>query len=146
MTKKCTTLLGITLFTSLAFAQEKTTKYIRYSAQGRISYGILEGQTVRELQGDIFQRAQPSGKTLELSAVKLLAPCEPSQVIAIGLNYKSHLGNREPAKYPGVFLKLPTSIIGPGQEIILPDGASNVHYEAELVVVIGKEAKNISKK
>jgi 2-keto-4-pentenoate hydratase/2-oxohepta-3-ene-1,7-dioic acid hydratase in catechol pathway len=124
----------------------KITRYIRYSAAGQTSYGILEDQTVRELRGDIFTGAEPTGKTLSLSAVKLLAPCEPSKVAAVGRNYKSHIADRnlEAAPFPGLFWKPSSCIIGTEENIVLPEGANNVHYEAELVVVIGKKAKHIS--
>ena len=56
----------------------KMTRYIRYSAAGQTSYGILEDKTVRELRGDIIAGAEPTGKTLNLADVKLLAPCQPS--------------------------------------------------------------------
>ena len=72
----------------------KITKYIRYSAGTKISYGILEEQTIRELHGDIFGGAEPTGTTAKLSEVKVLAPCEPSKVIAVGRNYKSHIADR----------------------------------------------------
>jgi 2-keto-4-pentenoate hydratase/2-oxohepta-3-ene-1,7-dioic acid hydratase in catechol pathway len=125
--------------------QGKVTKYVRYSLNGAISYGVLEGETVRELRGSPFGSASPTGKTLKLSEVRLLAPCEPSKVIAVGLNYRSHLGDRKPAAYPGLFAKYPTSIVGPGEDILLPADAGNTHYEGELVVVIGKRAKNVSR-
>jgi 2-keto-4-pentenoate hydratase/2-oxohepta-3-ene-1,7-dioic acid hydratase in catechol pathway len=146
MRKLLVVLSGALLFTSTTtFAQAKQTKYIRYSEAGKTSYGILDGQNVRELRGDIFQKAEPTGKTLRLSDVKLLAPCEPSKVIAIGLNYKSHLGQRPPGEVPVIFAKQPTSIIGPEGNIIYHEGVTNLHYEAELVVVIGKKARKISK-
>ena len=121
------------------------TRYIRYSAAGKTSYGILEGETVREIRGDLFAGAEATGNTLSLAQVKLLAPCEPSKVVAVGRNYKSHIADRniEPAKEPGLFWKPSSCIVGTGEDIVLPDGANNVHYEAEMVVVIGKEAKNI---
>jgi 2-keto-4-pentenoate hydratase/2-oxohepta-3-ene-1,7-dioic acid hydratase in catechol pathway len=76
--------------------------------------------------------------------VKLLTPCEPSKVIAVGLNYKSHLGERPEPEYPGLFAKYPTSLIAHGEDIVIPADSENIHYEGELVVVIGKTAKNIS--
>ncbi|UCC48880.1 MAG: fumarylacetoacetate hydrolase family protein, partial [Gemmatimonadota bacterium] len=85
-----------------------------------------------------------TGRTVPLSAVRLLAPCEPSKVIAVGLNYRSHLGERPAPAEPGLFAKLPSALIGPEDEIVIPVDASNVHYEGELVVVIGKKAKNVS--
>lgn len=126
-------------------AQRAVTKYVRYQLAGATSYGILEGGTIHELKGDLFTKVTPTGRQVKLSEVKLLAPCEPSKVIAVGLNYKSHLGTRPPAAYPGLFAKYPTSIIATGESIVLPEDAKNVHYEGELVVVIGKRAKNVAK-
>ncbi len=120
------------------------TKYVRYAHEGQESYGILEGDSVRELDGDIFSESTPSGKTVKLSQVRLLAPCKPSKVIAVGWNYRSHIGDRPVPKYPGLFAKYPTSIIGPEENIIMPSDASDLHYEGEMVIVIGKEAKNVS--
>ena len=122
----------------------ETTKYVRYTHEGQESYGILEGDTVRELVGDIFSAPTPSGKTLKLSEVHLLAPCKPTKVIAVGLNYRSHIGNRPVPEYPGLFAKYPTSIIGQEENIVMPSDATDLHYEGELVIVIGKKAKNIS--
>jgi 2-keto-4-pentenoate hydratase/2-oxohepta-3-ene-1,7-dioic acid hydratase in catechol pathway len=124
---------------------QNITKYVRYDVSGQTSFGILEGDTVRELRGSIFEKAEPTGKTFRLADVKLLAPCEPSKVVAVGLNYKSHVGDRPTKPYPGLFWKPSTCIIATGEEIVFPEGAANVHYEAEMVVVIGKRAKNISK-
>ena len=121
------------------------TKYVRYSTADIISFGILEGDTIKELDGNIFERAQPTGKTVNLSEVKLLAPCVPSKVIAVGLNYKSHVADRPTKPYPGLFWKPPSCIIGPGDDIVFPEGAVNVHYEAELVLVMGRKGKNITK-
>ena len=122
----------------------ETTKYVRYTHEGQESYGILEGDTVRELVGDIFSAPTPSGKTIKLSEVHLLAPCKPTKVIAVGLNYRSHIGNRPVPEYPGLFAKYPSSIIGQDENIVIPSDATDLHYEGELVVVIGKKAKNIS--
>jgi 2-keto-4-pentenoate hydratase/2-oxohepta-3-ene-1,7-dioic acid hydratase in catechol pathway len=109
------------------------------------AYGILAGDTVRELRGDLFASPVPTGREVRLADVRLLAPCEPSKVIAVGLNYQSHLGTRAPAAYPGLFAKYPTSIVGHEADIVLPEDAGNVHYEGELVVVIGRRAKNVAK-
>jgi 2-keto-4-pentenoate hydratase/2-oxohepta-3-ene-1,7-dioic acid hydratase in catechol pathway len=122
----------------------QVTKYVRYSAHDTVSYGILEGDTIIELSGDIFASPKPTGRRTNLEHVKLLAPCEPKKVIAVGLNYKSHLGERPAAAYPGLFAKLPTSIVGPEANIVFPPGANNVHFEGELVVVIGKRAQNVA--
>ena len=124
---------------------QSVTKYVRYEASGTTSYGILDGDAIRELRGDLFANPQPTGRRLKLSDVHLLAPVAPSKVIAVGLNYKSHLGERAAAAYPGLFAKMPTSIIPTETDIVIPTDAKNVHYEGEMVVVIGKRAKNVSR-
>ncbi len=131
----------------LAFASpeaSKITRFVRYSIAGKTGYGILEGETIRELNGDFLSGGIPTGRTLKVAEVRLLAPCEPSKVIAIGLNYRSHLGGRPAPEYPGLFTKLPTTIIGPGDSIVFPPGADDVHPEGELVVVVGKKASGVS--
>jgi len=124
-------------------AQEGVTRYVRYQADGEVSYGILDGETVRELRGGLFDDPEPTGRTVALSAVRLLTPVEPSKVIAVGLNYQSHLGDREPADYPGLFAKFPTTLTGPGTEILMPRDAHNLHYEGEMVIVIGRRAEDV---
>ncbi len=111
---------------------------------GRASYGELDGDTIHELEGDPFESPQRTGRTADLSRVQLLSPCMPSKVIAVGLNYRSHLGGRPEPEQPGLFAKLPSAVIGPNDEIVIPPEAESVHYEGELVVVIGKTAKNVS--
>jgi 2-keto-4-pentenoate hydratase/2-oxohepta-3-ene-1,7-dioic acid hydratase in catechol pathway len=122
----------------------KITKFVRYSSAGIVSCGILEGDTIHELRGSLFENPERTGKTVGLADVKLLAPCTPSKVVAVGLNYKSHVGDRPTKPYPGLFWKPPSCITAPGEDIVFPEGATNVHYEAELVVVIGKKAHNIA--
>ena len=136
--------IAIGAVTLPAVAQQGVTKYVRYSHQNVISYGILEGDTIRELKGNLFAGATPTGRTVKLADARLLAPCQPSKVIAVGLNYKSHIGERPAATYPGLFAKLPTSIVGPDDAIVATDDAKNLHFEGELVVVIGRRAKNVS--
>ena len=124
---------------------QQVTKYIRYELQGKAAYGILDGETVRELSAAPWAGGQATGKTTKFAAVKLLAPAEPSKVIAAGLNYKSHIGEQAPAKYVGLFAKFPTSIIGHEADIPYPPDATSLHFEGELVVVIGKKASKVSR-
>jgi len=135
------TLVGTT---SAALAQAQVTKYVRYSVNGKTAYGIVDGENIHELAGDPFASPRKTGVTVAMADVRLLAPCEPSKIIAVGLNYQSHLGEREPAEYPGLFAKYPTSIVGPGDDIVIPPDSSNLHFEGELVLVIGKKAQNVS--
>jgi 2-keto-4-pentenoate hydratase/2-oxohepta-3-ene-1,7-dioic acid hydratase in catechol pathway len=136
-------LLLATVVTPMAL-DAQVTRYVRYSAGGATSYGILDGETVRELQGDLFSNPRPSGRALRRDQVKLLAPVTPGKVIAVGLNYITHLGERPAATYPGLFAKMPSSIVGPDDDVIYPSDATNLHFEGELVVVIGKKAQHVS--
>lgn len=119
--------------------------FVRFEVHGNAAYGELKDGVIHKLNGVPFSDPEPTGETYTLDDIRLLAPCEPSKVIAVGLNYKSHLGDREPSEIPPIFLKLPTSIIGPGEPIVLPADAPSTHYESEMVIVIGKTAKNVSK-
>jgi len=119
------------------------THYVKYEAAGRVAWGLLEGESIRELQGNVFEGAKPTGRTLKLSEVKLLPPADAKKVVAAGLNYRSHIGEQSPAKYVGLFAKMPTSLVGHNADIIYPADATTVHYEAEVCLVIGKRAKNI---
>lgn len=122
------------------------TRYVRYWAEGKARYGVLDGDTIQELDGNFLsETVARTGKSAALSSVRLLAPCEPSKVIAVGRNYQSHLGDRAALTEPGVFLKLPSAVIATGETIVIPPGATDVHYEGELVVVIGKTASRVSK-
>ena len=73
----------------------KVTKYCRFQAGETIAYGIVEGETIHELDGDLFGKWKKTEKTHRLASVKLLAPCRPTQVLAMAGNFKSHLGIEE---------------------------------------------------
>ncbi|MFB0555427.1 MAG: fumarylacetoacetate hydrolase family protein [Phycisphaerae bacterium] len=120
--------------------------YVRFRIQGRVAYGLLKDETVHELKGSIFDRSTEIEKTYALAAMELLAPCEPTKVLAVALNYASHLGDRPKPKNPEIFFKAPSAVIEPGSSIVIPPGTNRCDYEGELVVVIGKKAKNISVK
>jgi len=125
-------------------AAQEVTKYVRFAEGARVAYGLLEGDTIVELDKGLFDDPRPTGRRVELADVTLLAPVEPSKVIAVGFNYQTHSGERPSATYPGLFAKLPTTITGPGQPIVVPPDAGNVHYEGEMVVVIGKRASHVA--
>jgi 2-keto-4-pentenoate hydratase/2-oxohepta-3-ene-1,7-dioic acid hydratase in catechol pathway len=118
--------------------------FVRYQHSGRIAYGQLDDGIVRELKGHLLDDPTPTGTILELADVRLLAPVEPSKIIAVGRNYKSHLGERPALTAPGLFAKFPNSLIATGDAIVLPPGAEDVHYEGEMVIVIGRRAKHVA--
>jgi 2-keto-4-pentenoate hydratase/2-oxohepta-3-ene-1,7-dioic acid hydratase in catechol pathway len=132
------------LVVASAASGQTITRYVKYEAGGRTAWGALEGDTIRELAGSVFDSMKLTGRTLMLADVKLLPPAEAKKVIAAGLNYRSHIGEQPAAKYVGLFAKLPTSLVGHGADIVYPADATNVHYESEVCLVIGKRAKNIT--
>ncbi len=83
-----------------------------------------------------------TGVTLKLSAVKLLCPCEPGKILAVGLNYKSHLGSRPSPSNPEIFYKPISCLQNPDGPIVIPPDATNLHYEGEMVLVIGRRVRN----
>lgn len=119
-------------------------KFVRYRHGGGVHYGLLEGDSVREIRGNMLEKYTATGTTRKLSEVKLLWPCEPPKVWAVGLNYKSHIGNRPAPKVPEIFYKPTTCLTEPEGNIVIPAEAKNVHYEGEMVVVMRKRAKNVS--
>ena len=120
-------------------------RYIRYTQNNLSSYGVIIDNKVHQLTKAPYLGGVKTGKTANLDKIILLAPAEPSKVIAVGYNYHSHRGDMELPAHPPIFLKLPTSIIATNESIIYPNGATDVHYEAELVVVMGKTASKVSK-
>lgn len=126
------------------------TRYVRYNDGGDVSYGVEDGDTIHELDAAPWAGGKRTGNSLDASGVTLLAPAEPSKVIAVGYNYISHreeMTHEEPRpipEHPPLFLKLPTSITGPDTSVVYPEGATDLHFEGELVVVIGKTASKVS--
>ncbi|WP_028782145.1 fumarylacetoacetate hydrolase family protein [Thalassobacillus devorans] len=123
-------------------------KYVRFKDKDEVMFGIVEGDEIIPLDGDFLQ-GKPSklDSTYNLNEVKLLPPVSPGQVVAIGLNYALHAeesGMPIPDE-PMMFMVSPTSIIGNEDNVILPNLEHRIDYEAELAVVIGKKAKNVSR-
>lgn len=133
-------------------------KLARFSAGEEIVYGVVEGEKLFELPIDPFTEgathmfpglaamALEQGEPHLLSDVKLLAPCVPSKIIAIGLNYKAHAAefNKELPEEPMFFFKPPTAVIGQGEKILYPSHMSHrVDFEAELAIVVGSQARSI---
>ena len=121
----------------------------RFEANGKTRYGVIEGEKVKFIDGLPWDGIDFTGDELPLDSVKLLAPVEPPDVYAIGLNYKAH-ADESGFKYPVapvVFLKTSSSVIGHNDNIVLPAMAPDeVDYEAELVIVIGKTCSRVSEK
>ncbi len=123
-------------------------KIVRFVPPGKDSalFGIIKKNTVTAIVASPFEgMIVETSEAYDLDAVRLLAPCRPSKVVAVGLNYKDHaeeLGMALPEE-PLIFLKPPSSVIGPGEPIVCPPVSQQVEYEAELAVVMGKRAKDV---
>ncbi|MGN6635476.1 MAG: fumarylacetoacetate hydrolase family protein [Oryzihumus sp.] len=124
----------------------------RYTTGEDPTFGVVEGEpgqeVVLEIQGDpMYQAVVFTGNRVPLEDVRLLAPIIPrSKVIGIGKNYADHaaeMGSEPPAE-PLMFLIPNTAVVGPGDPVVMPRQSSNVHYEGELAVVIGRICKDIS--
>ncbi len=132
--------LSVLLLAGSLFADP--IQYVKIQAEESEHWGILENQTVIELDNAPWNNPGRTGNRYPLSTVTLLPPVSPTKVLAVGLNYRSHSGNAGAAQ-PELFAKFPSSIQGSGP-LLLPADAVSVHYEGELVIVIGRKAKKVS--
>ena len=121
------------------------TRLFRIEYEGRPRYVIAQDQGWRLLEGDVFG-SHEAGDAIPATGHRLLAPVEPSKIVAVGLNYKDHAAEQSkplPAE-PMIFIKPSTSVIGPGDPIVVPNGIGRVDHEAEAGVVIGTRASHVS--
>ena len=122
-------------------------RIVRYRYEGKTGYGIVEEGRLHPCGGDPFSGLIRQPATLDPDAVKLLSPVDPPNIICLGLNYRKHAeetGLAAPSE-PLIFIKASTSLCGPGDAIVLPTlGPGRIDYEAELAIVIGKLAKDVT--
>ncbi|MFP5220516.1 MAG: fumarylacetoacetate hydrolase family protein [Actinomycetes bacterium] len=125
----------------------------RYAVDGAVSFGVVEGPpgadvaelAVAQVAGHPFAPVEPTGRVHRLPEVRLLAPVLPSKIVCIGKNYADHaaeMGGEAPAA-PVMFLKPSTSVVGPGDPVLLPRDSERVDHEAELAVVIGRLCRDV---
>jgi len=128
-------------------------KIVRFKYQDKISYGTLENDLVTVYEGSPFAAPdtgqavfKATQRQVPLHEVKLLAPCLPGKVVCLGLNYRPHAAelNINLPELPLLFLKPSTSVIGHGDNIVLPPNPERIDYECELGVVMAKTAKNVA--
>jgi len=121
-------------------------RLVRFLAGDKPAWGIVDGDDIAELDGGPVAPFKTLQTRRRLTGVKLLPPCAPSKVVAVGLNYRDHaeeMGLAIPDE-PIIFLKPPTSVIGPETPIHYPATSRRVDYEAELGVVIKDRIRGIS--
>jgi len=121
-------------------------RIVHFELSGRTGYGILEGEKISVLWGTPYDGlGNTTGEGMSLPEVKLLAPCEPTKIVALGLNYRDHaleIGHPLPEE-PLIFMKPSTAVIGPDEDIVYPAMSRQVDYEAELAVVIGRTCRHV---
>ena len=118
-------------------------RFVRFESAGSASYGLLDGESVVPVADRPWEKVVRTGEALPLGRVRLLAPCQPTKVVAVGQNYRAHaaeMGLPIPDA-PIIFLKPPSSVIGPGEAIVCPRISQEVHHESELTIVIGRRAR-----
>ncbi|MBS20993.1 MAG: 2-keto-4-pentenoate hydratase [Chloroflexi bacterium] len=127
-------------------------KWVRYQADDGVFYGVLGGDIITKTIGSPFTDFESTNQQISLDEVRILPPVIPKTFYAAGINYKKHvleaaaLLNREPnlPEKADIGYRANNAIIGHGDAIVIPkDATDKIHYEAELVVVIGKTAKNV---
>lgn len=122
-------------------------RFVRYQTEEKSPrYGWLLEKKIGDIEGDLFGEFRRLDAGTPLEEATLLAPCQPSKIICVGRNYAAHAKehNAEVPEIPLIFLKPASTIINPGDTIILPPQSQQVEHEAELIIVIGKRGRNIT--
>ena len=136
--------MKICRFQTLEFAAKELNRS-DHRIYPEIRDGVIEGNEVREIPGQLWTSREPTGPSWPLSSVKLLPPCTPSKIVCVGRNYLEHakeLGNEAP-KQPLIFLKPPSSVVAPDEPIVIPRISKRVDYEGELAAIVGRRCQNL---
>lgn len=121
-------------------------RYVRFLTSEGARYGMVEGEEVVEIQGDLFSSHQRGQQVHKLQGLKILPPCSPSKILALALNYPAHaseVGQEVPAE-PQIFFKPPSAVIAHEEEIVLPSISNRVAYEGELAVIMKGPVRNLA--
>jgi 2-keto-4-pentenoate hydratase/2-oxohepta-3-ene-1,7-dioic acid hydratase in catechol pathway len=124
----------------------------RYRIDGPVHYGLDEGSRLRRLGAAPWLGGVPTGDLDDAGRAERLAPCEPTKIVCVGLNYVEHVresltvmpGTQEPPEHPLLFLKPPSSVLAPGGTIRYPAGVERLDPEGEVALVIGRRASAVS--
>jgi 2-keto-4-pentenoate hydratase/2-oxohepta-3-ene-1,7-dioic acid hydratase in catechol pathway len=120
-------------------------KIARFERDGAVRYGIVEGESLVELSDSNPSDPKKGRNVFSIGTVRLLSPTAPLKVVAVGLNYLDHAKEMgmTPPEDPILFIKPSTSVIGPGDDIVMPESSTRVDYEGELAIIMGKRAKDV---
>ncbi len=128
---------------ALASAQD-TISYVRYSQDGgEVFWAMVHGDgSIHQLADAPYNGIEHTGVVVQPNEVKLEAPVDPTLVFMTAFNFRSHISG-DPAEYPGLFIVPANSIVGPEDPIVRPADSRNLHYEAEMAIIISKHAENV---
>jgi 2-keto-4-pentenoate hydratase/2-oxohepta-3-ene-1,7-dioic acid hydratase in catechol pathway len=117
----------------------------RQKSTATIKFGLIEGDSIREISAPPWKEWKMALRSFPLKDCRLAAPVLPSKIVCVGRNYAAHAAEfgHEMPKEPMIFLKPPSSVIGPGESIMLPKYSQRVEHEAELGLVIGKACAHL---
>lgn len=117
------------------------------AARAEVLQGVISGETVREISGDMLGKWTETSRSWPLANVKLLPPvAAPSKIVCLGRNYADHAAefNNQPPKEPLIFLKPPSSLLAPGDPIVLLPEVQRIDFEGELAVIMGRECHGLA--
>lgn len=125
---------------------------MRYQFAGATYAGLIEGPHYRRLTALPWAGGEPTATLDDAAQAVLLAPCEPSKIVCVGLNYIEHVREsltagvdaKEPPPHPLLFLKPPSAVLAPGGMVRYPPGVQRVDPEGEMALVIGRRASHVS--
>jgi 2-keto-4-pentenoate hydratase/2-oxohepta-3-ene-1,7-dioic acid hydratase in catechol pathway len=124
-------------------------RWARFEHEGKLHFGVVDGDVIEVADGHLFDAPVLTGRRIDLAQVRLLAPIVPATFYAVGLNYMTHVRRvpgRQPPQRPEIGYRANNALIGPNEAIFIPgDSAGKLQFEAELVVVIGHQAKNLTR-
>jgi len=117
-------------------------KIYRFLLDGRPAYGVLREDRLYPVRGSIFDTFDVEAEGFPIAQVRILPPSEPTKIVAVGVNYREHAQERgrKPPAEPLIFLKPPSALIGPQDDILYPAMSQRVDYEGELALVIKRRA------
>jgi 2-keto-4-pentenoate hydratase/2-oxohepta-3-ene-1,7-dioic acid hydratase in catechol pathway len=115
------------------------------TARQEVLQGVISGDTVRQVSGDILGKWEMTSRSWPLADVKLLPPVAPSKIVCLGRNYLDHAAefNNAPPKEPLIFLKPPSSLLAPDDPIVLLPEVQRIDFEGELAVIISRECRQL---
>ncbi len=131
-------------FQTLEFSAKELDRSV-HQIHPEIRNGIIEGNEVREIPGELWSSHEPTGSSRPLNSVHLLPPVSPGKIVCVGRNYLEHAKemNNEAPKEPLIFLKPPSSVIGPDEPIVIPRISKRVDYEGELAAIVGRRCRHL---